>query len=165
MERKTPLAEAITVCRDPDGLYRYWRDPGNAPRFMLRIESVNPAGPDRWHWITREIAGRKFSWDAEITEDVPGEKIAWRSVPGSEVETEGEVTFTKAPGDRGTVVRLRISIVPPGGAAGAAVAKAADFLAGQQLREDLRHFRQLMEAGEIPTTVGQPMGRAGRKAA
>jgi uncharacterized membrane protein len=52
---------------------------------------------------------------------------------------------------------------PPGGRLGAALAKIFGEEPNQTVREDLRHFKQLMETGEIPTTEGQPSGRRSSK--
>jgi uncharacterized membrane protein len=63
-----------------------------------------------------------------------------------------------APGGRGTQVRVRLQYDPPGGKVGSAIAWIFGKEPSQTIREDLRHFKQLMEAGEILTTAGQPRG-------
>jgi uncharacterized membrane protein len=98
-------------------------------------------------------------WEAEITADEPGRLIAWRSVGAADVENSGSVAFKAAPGGRGTIVRVEMRYRPPGGIVGAAVAKLFGEDPEQQLQEDLRRFKQLIEAGEIITTEGQPAGR------
>ena len=73
----------------------------------------------------------------------------------------GSVTFESAPGERGTMVRVEMSYVPPAGAVGAVVAKITPQSPERQVREDLRRFKQLMETGEVATTTGQSAGKRG----
>jgi uncharacterized membrane protein len=113
------------------------------------------------HWVARGPANTRFAWDAEIVEELPNKSIRWQSIPGSEIDSQGSVEFVKAPGDRGTEVRVQLVYEAPAGKAGAALASIFGEEPEQQVREDLRHFKQLMEAGEIATINGQPSGRRG----
>jgi uncharacterized membrane protein len=153
------VEQAITVNRPAIECYRFWHEIENFPRFMKHVESVQRVSDTRWHWKARGPAGISVEWDVEITEDKPGEVLAWRSVEGSEVENSGRVRFEAAPGGRGTIVRVEMQYRPPGGKAGALIAKLFGEEPSQQISEDLRRFKQLIETGEIPTTVGQPSGR------
>jgi uncharacterized membrane protein len=140
-------------------LYRFWRDLENLPQFMEHLESVTVMGDGRSHWVTKAPVGRPVSWDAEITEDVEDRVIAWRSLPGSTVENSGQVHFSDGPDGRGTMVRARILYSAPGGKTAENLARFFGESASQQLRDDLRRFKQVMEAGETPTTEGQPHGQ------
>jgi uncharacterized membrane protein len=162
-DRKLHLEKAVTIYRTADELYGYWRQFEDLPTFMEHLQSVVSLGEDRWHWVTNGPAGRVVEWDAEVTEDQPGRLIAWRSLPGSEVETSGVVRFEAAPGGRGTVVHVTMDYTPPAGLLGAVVAKVFGEDPERQVEEDLRHFKQIMEAGEIPTTEGQPSGKSGKR--
>jgi uncharacterized membrane protein len=102
--------------------------------------------------------GRSIEWDSEVTSDSPNSAIGWRSLPGSDLEMSGFVRFTPAPGGRGTLMEIEMHYVPPAGKLGTAVATLLGHEPGPQIREDLRRFKRLMEAGEIPTTEGQPAG-------
>jgi uncharacterized membrane protein len=75
------------------------------------------------------------------------------------VQHQGIVSFEPATGGRGTVVRVQVDYRGCGGALGAAFAKLMRREPGQEIEDSLRYFRQLMETGVIPTTVGQPVGR------
>jgi uncharacterized membrane protein len=97
-------------------------------------------------------------WDAEIIDETPGERIAWRSLPGADVDSAGSVTFKRGPEGRGTEVHVSLSYRPPLGQVGAAVAKLFGEEPNQQVENDLRRFKERMEAGETPTTDGQPVG-------
>jgi uncharacterized membrane protein len=99
----------------------------------------------------------KVEWDAEHTEDRANELLAWRSLPGSGIDNQGRVMFIAAPGG-GTLVEVELRYKPPGGAAGMTFARLFGEEPDIQVREDLRRFKQVMEAGEVPTTDGQPSG-------
>jgi uncharacterized membrane protein len=101
---------------------------------------------------------KHLEWEAEIINEHPNELIARRSLEGSDVRHAGTIRFTPAPGARGTEVKLAMEYEAAGGSVASALAKLFRHSPEQQAREDLRHFKQLMEAGEIPTTAGQPAG-------
>ncbi|MDQ2998325.1 MAG: SRPBCC family protein [Chloroflexota bacterium] len=151
--------KSVTINRPAEDLYRFWHDFANLPRFMKHLESVNLSGDRRSHWVVNGPANTHVEWDAEITEDRPNELIAWRSLAGAEVDNSGTVRFEPATGGRGTVVRVAIDYRPPAGALGVAVAKLFGEAPQQQIEGDLRRFKNIMEADEIPTTVGQPEGK------
>ncbi|WP_425450055.1 SRPBCC family protein [Virgifigura deserti] len=153
------IERSITIKRPRDELYRFYRNFENLPRFMTHIERIDPLSDRRSHWVVRAPAGRKVEWDAEIEDERENERIAWRSIEGGDIRNTGVVEFRDAPGDRGTEIRVRLSYEPPMGPLGRGVAMLFREEPGQQAHDDLRHLKQLMEAGEIPTTEGQPSGR------
>ena len=140
---------AITIGRPVDEVYAFWRDFENLPRFMRHLESVTVTSERRSHWKAKAPAGASVEWDAELTDDRPNELIAWRSVAGSDVYNAGTVRFFPAPGGRGTEVRVDIEYDPPLGKFGSKVAMLWREEPGQQIQDDLRHFKQVMEIGEI----------------
>jgi uncharacterized membrane protein len=143
------VRKAITVNRSPDEVYRFWRDLSNLPRFMSHLQSVDVIDESRSHWVARAPAGGTVEWDAEIVDDRPNQRIAWQSLEGSEVENAGSVTFTPAPGERGTEVRVALRYLPPAGATGRAIARLFGQEPGQQIEADLRAFKQVIETGEV----------------
>jgi uncharacterized membrane protein len=153
--------QSITVNCSPSEMYEFWRKLENLPHFLDRVLSVTPVDDKRSHWVVKGPTGKQVAWDAEIINDIPDQMIAWRSLPGSDVDTAGSVRFNPAPGGRGTEVTVELQYLPPGGIASALLAKLFGEEPEQQVREDLRRLKQLVEAGEIPTTDGQPQG-AGR---
>lgn len=154
----TRVEHSVTINRLPAELYQFWRDFRHLPRFMHHLQDVQIHAERRSHWVAKAPAGMSVEWDAEITDDRPNELIAWRSLPGADVDNAGSVRFEEATGERGTVVRVRLAYNPPGGQLGTAVATLFGEEPGQQVREDLHRFKQLMEAGEIAATQGQPVG-------
>jgi uncharacterized membrane protein len=157
--RPPRLRKAITINRSPEELYSFWHDFSNLPRFMKHLKSVRATGEKRSHWVARGPAGAAVEWDAEITEDRPNEQIAWRSLEGADVDNSGSVQFKRGPRGRGSVIRVEMEYRPPAGRLGSAIAWLFGQEPEQQVEDDLRHFKQLMETGEIPTIEGQPRGR------
>ncbi|HET9529514.1 MAG TPA: SRPBCC family protein [Blastocatellia bacterium] len=141
--------KAITVNRPVEEVYRFWRDFRNLPRFMSHLESVEVIDERRSHWVAKAPAGATVEWDAEIIEDRPNELIAWRSLEGADVENSGSVRFRRAPGERGTEIRVEMEYTPPGGIIGATVAKLFGREPGQQIKGDIYRFKQVLETGEV----------------
>jgi uncharacterized membrane protein len=148
---------AVTVNKPAREVYAHWRDFTNLPGFMAHLAEVVPTGEDRTRW-TAHGPGRDVSWEAEVTADVPGELIAWRSLPGADVPNDGRVRFTPAPGGRGTEVRVHLQYRPPAGRLGAAAARVVGEDPAQQVRDDLRRFKQVLETGEVVRTESSPDG-------
>jgi uncharacterized membrane protein len=151
----------VTVDRPAEALYRFWGDFTNLPRFMDRVESVQVSGDRRTHWRVKGPGGLTVEWDAEVTEERPHELIAWRSLDRLPFQHGGIVRFEPAPGGRGTVVTVEMRYTPPGGVLTAAAAKLIGYAPEQQLQEDLRRFKQLMETGQIVSAAAETMGGAG----
>lgn len=142
----------------PEEVYDFWRNFENLPRFMKHLESVEDLGDGRSHWKAKGPAGTTVEWDATIIADVPGEVITWRSLEGSDVDNAGAVRFEKAPGDRGTIIKVNLQYNPPAGVIGATVAKLFGEEPQQQLDDDLRRFKQVLEVGEIVVSDATLLG-------
>ena len=153
----------ITVRRPVEEVYRYWHDFEKLPTFMAHLESVQVVDAKRSTWTARGPAGRTVQWQAEIVDDNPGEYIAWRSVDGTDVSNSGSVRFAAAPGDRGTEITVELDYTPRNGAAGKAVAKLLGEEPNQQIRDDLRRFKQVLETGEVVRSEGSPAGLSTRQ--
>jgi uncharacterized membrane protein len=153
------IEKTVTVNRPIAEVYQFWRNFQNLPRFMQHLATVQPDGPGRTHWVAQAPGGITFEWDAEMVEERENEVIAWRSLPGATVDNRGVVYFSQAPAGRGVEVKVKLEYYPPGGIAGVAFAKLFNRVTAQQIKEDMRRFKQVLEAGEIPTTEGQPHGQ------
>lgn len=154
---------AITIRRDRDELYTSWRDLERFPTFMAHVEEVRTEGENRWVWKVRGPLGVTVEWTAEITEDIPRERISWRSVEGSKVDVRGTVRFVPAPGNQGTELHIDISYDPPAGAVGDIIAKLFGESPQIQLKDDLRRFKQIVETGEVIRSDGSPEGQLSRR--
>lgn len=157
------IEKAVTINRPVAELYQFWHDFENLPRFMEHLQSVTVTDPTHSHWVTKAPAGQQVEWDAEIINDKQNELIAWRSLADSQIDNAGSVHFTPAHGGRGTEVRVVLEYVPPARRFGSLIAKIFGEEPEQQVREDLRHFKEMMETGEIATTQGQTSGRERKK--
>ncbi len=146
------VKKSVTVNRSREDVYRFWRKLENLPRFMYHLESVEAAGDKRSHWVAKAPAGTSVEWDAEIVEDRPNEIISWRSLAGSGIKNAGSVRFVEAPGDRGTEVHVELQYEAPAGSVGAVIAKLFGEEPAQQIRDDLRRFKQVMETDEGSTS-------------
>lgn len=142
------IKKAVTIRRTPEELYRYWRKLENLPSIMGHLESVQTRDSSTSHWKAKVPGPMAIEWDAEIIKDEPSSIIAWRSLPGADIQNAGSVRFKAAPAGRGTELVVDIYYRPPGGAAGKALAKLFGTVPEVELLNDLRSFKQLMELGE-----------------
>src|SRR6187431_9702 len=156
--RGVNVLETVTINRPIEQLYRFWRNLENLPQFMSHLESVEKVTDTISHWRAKGPAGSVLEWDAEIFNEIPNKLIAWRSLEGSDVVSAGSVNFDPAAAGRGTRVTVHLQYSPLGGKVGAALARLFGADAETEIREDLRRFKQIVEAGEVPTTQGQPRG-------
>lgn len=159
LEQQIRAEKTVSIDRSPEDLYRYWRNFENLPTFMKHLRSVQVLNEHRSHWVANAPMGADVEWDAEIISDQENRLIAWASAEGSEIDHSGFVRFTPGPEGRGTEVKVVIEYSPPGGAIGNAIAKLFGEAPAQQIGDELRNFKMLMETGEIATTDGQPSCR------
>jgi uncharacterized membrane protein len=159
-DRGTRLSRSLLINKSPEELYAYWRNFENLPTIMRHLKSVRALPDGRSHWVANapSIAGGEVEWDAEVTADEPNSRIAWRALPGGDVEHRGSVKFVKAAGDRGTNVKVVLEYYPPAGQLGRWVAKLFGEEPEQQIHDDLHNFKRVMEMGEVLTIIGQPHG-------
>jgi uncharacterized membrane protein len=148
---KSEVERSITIGKTADELRRIWLDPRTLPQIIAGFATVRALGDGRLHWKVEGPHGRAWEWETE-TVDRAGEGIGWHSLSGGAMSNDGMLRFQGAPAGRGTVVTLRVRFEPPGGALGGGV---LSLLGNRPLR-----FKNLVETGEIPTTVRQPAARA-----
>jgi uncharacterized membrane protein len=151
------VEQSVLIARPAAQLYRFWRNFENLPKFMQHLQSVAVREEGISHWVATGPRGMSVEWDARVINEIENKVIAWQSLKGSMVATAGSVNFEET--ERGTIVRVHMQYNPPGGKLGAAVAYVFGEEPNIQVQEDLRRFKRLMEAGEIPTIEGQSSGR------
>jgi uncharacterized membrane protein len=148
-----PVRRSVTIARPRDEVYRFWRDFENAPAFMSAIESVEVIDQRYSRWSARGLGGPAVNWDAVLLEDLPNERLAWRSVESarSDVRAFGVVRFDTAPGGRGTEVHLELGYgpSPQPDAHAAALAFLGKAGAAHQVEADLGRCKQLLETGHV----------------
>ena len=142
--------QCITIQRPRIEVFRFWRDLTNLPSFVENVVSVHDLGDGRSHWVVRAPAGRTVEWDAAIHNVNENEMIAWRTLPGSDVDHAGSVWFRDTADGLGTEVSVELQYNPPAGAIGALFASLWGKEPSQQIRKDLYRLKQLLESGEVP---------------
>lgn len=158
MSEPIKVEKTLTINKPAAELYRFWHNFENLPHFMKHLKHVTVQDAKRSHWVTSGPLDGTVEWDAEITDDRENELIAWKSVDTADVPNSGSIRFQPTSHDRGTQVTVVTEYNPPGGAIGDAIAKLFGESPKQQIGDDLRRFKMLMEAGEIATNEGQPQG-------
>lgn len=152
-QRGVRFETCIVIDRPPEQIYRFWRKLENLPQVMQHLESVHEESNQRSHWVATGPMGTRIEWDAEIVNDQPGELIAWRSIPGSALDTAGSVHFAHA-GTRGTELKVTLKYDPPLGKLGATLANLFGGSFEQKAQDDLERFKQTMEISELPPALG-----------
>lgn len=152
------VKHSITVRQSPDTVYRVWRQLDNLPRFMRHIESVMPIDERRSRWRMRGPANITLTWDAELINDVPGELIAWRSLPGSQIGNAGSVRFERAVGGHATLVTLNLEYAPPAGLLGTLASSLFGANPQRMVEEDMARFKELLEV-DLPRPSAPQRGR------
>jgi uncharacterized membrane protein len=128
---------------------------------MAHLDAVRILDERRSEWTAKGPLDSRVRWTAEITEDQPDRRIAWRSLPGSQLETSGWVEFREDPQGRGSFVRAQVEYANPLGAVGRGLISAMGKNPTFVVKEDLRRFKALLETGEAPTTACQTHGPRG----
>jgi uncharacterized membrane protein len=146
------LEQAVVIERPREELFEFWRNFENLPRFMDNLESVTILGPRRSHWVAKGPAGTRVEWDAEIEQEIGNELISWRSLPGADVDQVGSVHFSPVH-NGGTEVRVILRYAPPAGKLGGGVGHVLGEHPEQQVADDLRRFKQVMDAREVPSSA------------
>ncbi|RKN47547.1 SRPBCC family protein [Micromonospora endolithica] len=157
------LTATTTIRKPAPEVYAFWRDLDNLPTFMAHLEEVRATGDRTSHWSASAPFGKNVEWDAEILDEATGERIAWRSTGNADVPNAGTVRFVPAPDGVSTEVHVVLSYDIPGGAVGKAVAKYFGEEPHQQLDDDLRRLKQVLETGQVVRSEGAPWGKRARK--
>ena len=155
---KIHVKQATTINKPAAELYEFWRNFENLPMFMRHLESVTKTDETASHWKAKAPLGQTVEWDAEVTSDIPNQRIGWTALPGSFVPNSGVVEFLPTI-DRGTEVKITMIYEAPGGKLAEWIAWALGEEPSIQIAEDLRRFKRLMETGVIMSIEGQPSGR------
>lgn len=149
----------VTVQQPRDAVYRYWRNLENLPRFMRHIKRIEVDG-NRSHWVARSPIGLPMAWNAQITQDTPNERLTWRSIVGSQVDTRGEIRFRPTI-DGGTEIDVEMYYRPPGGAMSAMLARLFGGISEKMIKRDIARFKEAVESQrELPAAdYDQGLGR------
>ncbi len=138
------VRESIDVDLPISTAYNQWTQFEEFPKFMASVQEVRQVDDTHLHWRA-EVAGKVKEWDAEITEQRPDERIAWRSTSG--VRNAGVVTFHRLSDNR-TRVMLQMDYDPE-----SVGEKIGDALGGVKLtaKGNLQRFKELIERRGVET--------------
>ncbi len=119
--------------------YNQWTQFEEFPEFMEGVEEVRQLDDKRLHWVA-SIGSKRHEWDAEIVDQIPDQRIAWRAISGK--RNEGEVLFDKT-SDGKTKVTVRIAWEPEG-----AMEKIGEAIgvASARVKGDLKRFQDFIES-------------------
>jgi uncharacterized membrane protein len=133
------IEESVIVNVPVRTAYNQWTQFEEFPQFMSGVEKVEQLDDTKLHWIA-EIAGKRKEWDAEITEQIPDERVAWTATTGA--KNAGVVTFHRI-SDNETKVMLQMEIDPEG-----PIENVGDVLGfpDRQVNKDLDKFKEFIEA-------------------
>lgn len=155
------IEKTLTINRSPEDLYGFWRDVENLPQVMRHLKRVDAIDARRSHWVAEGPLGSEVQWDAEIFNERGGEMIAWRSLPGGDIDTAGSVHFKPLGEGRSTAVTVSLKYNPPAGKMGATIADLLGSGAEQQIADDLQNLKQKMESESHRSPT--PTGSAGEE--
>jgi uncharacterized membrane protein len=150
------VEKTITIRRSPDDLFRFWRKLENLPQIMANVKHVQQRDSQRSHWVAIGPLGKELQWDAEIHNERANEMIAWRSLPGGDIDTAGSIHFRPAEQAGLTEVTLSMKYNPPAGKVGARLADLIGDGLEQKLDEDLQRFKKLMESAGAGAPLPRP---------
>jgi uncharacterized membrane protein len=154
--RAVDVQKTITIAAPIESVWEVWSNFEQFPRFMAHLREVRKIDDSRSHWVAKGPAGVPVEWDAVITEWLPNEVIAWKSVEGPTVQTAGRVVFRPTP-EGNTEIDVHMSYNPPAGALGHAVASLFGTDPKRAMDEDMVRLKSLLEEGKT-RAYGEPVG-------
>jgi uncharacterized membrane protein len=165
--RPQPLAHArhfevfreVTIQKSPAEIQEAWKQPETLARIMGHFAQIAPVKEGVTRWTIHDPLGRSHTWDVELIEDVPGERLRWQSREGSQLIKRGTLDLKAAPGGRGTETRLHLHIERPAGLLGDVLVKVLGPVPGAVAQRALRNLQSLLEAGELPSLEKNPAAR------
>jgi uncharacterized membrane protein len=139
MSGRSTVQESIEVNVPVHTAYNQWTQFEDFPKFMDGVEEVRQLDDTHLHWRAK-VFGKEEEWDAEITEQIPDKRIAWRSISGK--PNAGVVTFHKISDDK-TRITLQMEYTPH-----SVDEKVGDVvgLVRMQVKESLKRFKEFIES-------------------
>ncbi len=142
------LSQSVFVNSPASCVYQFWRNLNNIPSIMCHVESVTVLDDKLSHWVVKGPLGMKTEWNSELTRDIPGRLLGWKSVGKSAVKSAGRVEFAPSADGTGAEVRVTLKYALPGGRLGFVFSKMLGDDPERQVLDCLRKFKDLMERGE-----------------
>lgn len=139
-------------------VYNQWTQFEDFPAFMDGVKEVRQIDDTHLHWCAK-VGGKDVEWDSEITEQVPDQRVSWRSTTGK--LNAGTVEFEPLASGM-TRVCLTMEYDPEGVVenVGSAVG-----VTGHRVKQDLEKFKEFIEKRGVETGAWRGEVRGGRKTA
>lgn len=144
--RAIEFQKTVHVQAPIDEVFGFWSDYSKFPRFMTHLKEVRPLGDGKWHWVAEGPAGIPIAWDVQMTQLIPKKLLAWRSTPGSAVDTEGTIRFDEN-SKGGTRITIHLCYKPPAGMLGHFLASLFHNNPKQEMDDDMVRLKSLIELG------------------
>jgi len=145
------IEASVIIARPPNEVYGLWRDLAQMPQLLSHVEEVEILDDQRSRWTIIGPANASLQLISRIEEDVPDQRISWRSTPQSSVKTRGRVSF-EAEGANATRLHVQLAYHPPGGSIGRVIGRIFGPGAQRRLEEDLQRFRD-SQSGQEPSAA------------
>ncbi|MGK5083208.1 SRPBCC family protein [Bdellovibrionota bacterium FG-1] len=141
------MKRTLSVSTNVEEAYSFWSQFKNYPRFMsfIRDVQINDSGVLRW--AAKAPGGAQVHWETSVFDLIPNQRIAWKSIPGSLIATEGSVQFESIE-TGGTRLHIELSYAPPAGALGYLVARLLGFDPRDRIDQDLEVMKLLLQHGQ-----------------
>ncbi len=151
--KKINLEAFITVNKQVQQIYDFWRRPENLPLFMQHIKTIKVLNTNKYLWEVF-IPGKNIyvEWEAEIAKEAYGRLLYWHSLPDEPMIHSTKITFEDA-GSLGTKILITITYEAPKGLAGI---KASSLLTpefNELVKEDMLRFKQYFETNGIAADI------------
>jgi uncharacterized membrane protein len=159
------VEKSVTVNEPVEAAYAFWEEFDYLAR---SLKQVKPSAGDEWESglgrralsrFNQLLFGPKPGWEVEVLDRRENERIRWRAHTDAGAESQGAVTFQEAPGGRGTEVKIRFAYKPARSILGYTAAALGNEIVAQQVKEELRRYKRILETGVLPSIEGQPSAR------
>jgi len=151
--------KTININAPVERVYEFFTKCQNFPRFMTNVREVHQTGVGRSQWIVSGPMGVPIKWTAQVTEEIPNQRIAWETMPGSLIKSSGTIQFR--PNDHGGAqVEIKLFYNPIVGAVGHALAKFFGVDPKREMDADLLRMKTMIETGHAPHDAANPSPQA-----
>lgn len=152
--RAVVIDKSITINQSVEQVFNCFRDVTGFPHFMSHVRAVEVVDDKHHRWVVDGPAGIPIRWKSEVTRMEPNRLVAWRSVPGSLVESAGKVVFTPV-GDGSTRIEIQMSYNPVVGLLGHFVARLFGVDPKSLFDDDLVRMKTYLETGKAPRDAAE----------
>jgi uncharacterized membrane protein len=152
--RAFDVQKTINIQAPINVVYDFWNNLENFPRFMSRVREVLDRGNGITHWVVEGPGGVPVEWDAMITKFIPNRALAWKSLPGSGIDSAGRIRLEPNP-DGSTRVNIHFSYKPPMGAFGQVAAALFGADPENQIDSDMMRMKNLIEGANPSREAAQ----------